>query len=74
MLVTANQDEANAHMESDDPVYSVPMPDKVLQWVERFVVTRYEPEVKRKRKRKDWVEDSEYAKREREILGRNQRH
>ena len=74
VFVTANQDEANAHMESDDPVYSVPMPDKVLQWVERFVLTHYEPEVKRKRKRKDWVEDSEYAKREREVLGRNRRH
>ncbi len=74
VFVTANQDEANAHMESDDPVYSVPMPDKVLQWVERFVITNYEPEIKRKRKRKDWVEDSEYAKREREILGRKSRH
>lgn len=71
VFVTANQDEANGHMESDDPVYSVPMPEEVRQWVERFVVTHYEPEVKRKRKRKDWVEDSEYAKREREILGRN---
>jgi hypothetical protein len=74
VFVTANQDEANAHMESDDPVFSVPMPDKVLQWVERFVVTYYQPEIKRKRKRKDWVEDSEHAKREREVLGRNQRH
>lgn len=74
VFVTANQDEANAHMESDDPVYSVPMPDKVHQWVERFVITHYQPEIKRKRKRKNWVEDSEYAKREREVLGRNRRH
>ncbi len=74
VFVTANQDEANAHMESDDPVYSVPMPDKVHQWIERFVITHYQPEIKRKRKRKDWVEDSEYAKREREILGRSRRH
>lgn len=69
-LVTVNQDEANGHMETDDLVYSVPMPDKVLQLVERFVVTYYEPEVRRKRKRKDWVEDSEYAKKEREQLDR----
>lgn len=72
-LVTANQDEANAHMESDDPVVSLPMPDEVLRWVERFVLTYYEPEIKRKRKRKDWVEDSEYAKRERRQLHRQRR-
>ena len=73
ILVTANQDEANGHMETDDPVYSVPMPDEVLQVVERFVTTYYEPEVKRKRKRKNWVEDSEYAKREREQIERLRR-
>jgi len=68
VLVTANQDEANSHMETDDQVYSVPMPDNVLQLVERFVVTYYQPEIKRKRKRENWVEESEYAKKEREEL------
>ncbi len=72
-LVSVNQDEVNAHLESDDPVFSLPMPDKVHQWVERFVLTYYQPEIKRKRKRKDWVEDSEYAKREREQLERQRR-
>jgi len=74
VLVTANQDEANSHMETDNPVYSVPMPDKVLQWVERFVVNNYVPQMKRKRKRTDWVDDTEYAKREREQLDRQRRH
>jgi hypothetical protein len=50
------------------------MPDKVLQWLERFVVNNYVPEVKRKRKRTDWVEDTEYAKREREQHDRQRRH
>lgn len=58
MLVTANQDEASAHLESDDPVFSVPMPDRVRQWVEDFVVQEYRPEVKRKRRRRDWSEES----------------
>ena len=55
-IVTADQDEAGAHLESDDPVFSVPMPDKVHQWVERFVVEHYRPEMKRKRRRRDWTE------------------
>ena len=54
VLVTANQDEASAHLESDDPVFSVPMPDQVHQWVERFVVENYRPEIKKKRRRRDW--------------------
>lgn len=74
VLVTANQEEANGHMETDDLVYSVPMPDQVLRLVERFVTTYYEPQVRRKRKRKNWVEDSEYAKREREQLDKLRRH
>ena len=56
-IVSADQDEASAHLESDDPVFSVPMPDKVHQWVERFVVEHYRPEIKRKRRRRDWTQD-----------------
>ena len=58
-VVTASQDEANAHLESDDPVYSVPMPEKIVEWVERYVVENYEPEVKKKRRRQDWTQGSE---------------
>lgn len=54
-IVTADQDEASAHLESEDPVFSVPMPDKVHQWVEQFVVEHYRPEMKRKRRRRDWT-------------------
>ena len=58
-MVTASQDEANAHMESEDLVFSVPMPARVVQWLERYVVAHYEPMVKKKRKRRDWAEESE---------------
>ena len=64
-IVTASQDEANAHLESDDPVYSVPMPEKIVEWVERYVVENYQPEVKKKRKREDWTRESENTARER---------
>jgi hypothetical protein len=58
-LVTASQDEANAHLESEDLVYSVPMPDAVIAWLERFVVDHYEPEIKKKRKRRNWAQEGE---------------
>jgi len=61
VIVTPNQDEATGHIEIDDPVYSVPMPENVHQWVERFVVENYVPETKRKRKRRNWTEDTEHA-------------
>lgn len=59
MLVTADQQEASGHMETDDRVYSVPMPEQVHQQVERFVVENYVPEQKKKRKRQQWAEESE---------------
>lgn len=59
VIVTASQDEANAHMESEDLVFSVPMPLQVVQWLERYVVAHYEPQFKKKRKRRDWAKESE---------------
>jgi len=59
--VTANQDEATGYLESDDIVLSAPMPADVRDLLERYVVSHYHPEIKKKRKRKDWLEDSLYA-------------
>ncbi|MDX1433678.1 MAG: DUF3305 domain-containing protein [Gammaproteobacteria bacterium] len=56
VLVTLNQEEANGHLETDNPVYSVPIPQPVLEWLERFVMDNYVPETKRKRKRTNWSE------------------
>ncbi len=55
-LLTLSYDEAVSHMEVDDPVYSVPMPPEIYRWVERFVLTHYVPEKKKKRKRDHWKE------------------
>ncbi|NKB76777.1 MAG: DUF3305 domain-containing protein [Gammaproteobacteria bacterium] len=63
-FVTANQDEANASMESDDMVLSIPMPIDIRELVERYVISHYSPEQKKKRKRKEWIEESQYAKRQ----------
>ena len=64
-LVTASQDEAVAHMETDDIVHSVAMPASIIESLERFVVHHYVPFVKKKRKRKEWRENSDFEKRKR---------
>lgn len=56
-LVTANYDEAGAHMEADDQVFSAPIPAEMRQWLERFVMDHYRPEPPRKRKRQNWKEE-----------------
>ena len=63
VLVSADPDEALAHMESDDLVMSVPMPPEINQWVERYVIENYVPPDKKKRKRKNWTEESRRERR-----------
>ena len=62
MLVTVNQDEATGHMESDDLVLSISMPAELCAQLERFVVDNYVPATKKKRKRRDWAQESDYGK------------
>jgi len=59
VLVSADQQEASGHMETDDRVFSVPMPEQLYLKVERFVVENYVPEEKKKRKRKQWAKESD---------------
>jgi hypothetical protein len=59
VLVTADQNEATGHMEIDDPVFSVQMPEQVHQWIERYVVENYVPAQKKKRKRRNWSEEAD---------------
>lgn len=61
-FVTANQDEATGDMEAERIVLEIGMPDEMCSVVERYVVSHYVPEIKKKRKRKDWLSESEYVK------------
>ena len=56
--VTANQDEAVGHLETDDIVLSIPMPEEIRELLEHYVVNHYRPVEKKKRKRRDWLQDS----------------
>ena len=58
ILVTASQDEAGAHLETDSLVLSAPLPADVRDKTEEFVVNNYVPQVKKKRKRRNWHQES----------------
>jgi hypothetical protein len=55
-IVTLCFDEANAYVEGDDQVESVPMPPELVQWLEHFVVDNYVPERRTRRERKAWTD------------------
>ena len=58
VLVSASYDEAAAYHESDDEVYTVPMPAELYQWLEAYVLENYTPEKKKKRKLTNWKEET----------------
>lgn len=64
-FITANQDEANGYMEADRLVLSAPMPARICDILERYVISHYRPVDKKKRKRREWADESIYAKRPR---------
>lgn len=53
-LVSLSYDEANAYMEGDETVYTVPVPAEIYRWTEAFVLDHYVPQKRTKRKRADW--------------------
>lgn len=68
--VSANHDEAGAHMEADDEVYSVPMPPEVHTVLARYVAAHHVPGRHKKRTREDWTHGEEQFARRRPRRGR----
>jgi hypothetical protein len=58
-MVTANYDEAGAHMEADDLVFSAPIPPELYLQLEAFVMQHYRPQPPVKRKRVNWTEKAD---------------
>ncbi len=54
VLTRISHYEAEAYLEAGDEVHAVPMPPEIYRWVERFVLDRYQPEIKKARKRENW--------------------
>ncbi|MBT6069912.1 MAG: DUF3305 domain-containing protein, partial [Proteobacteria bacterium] len=46
------------YMEVDTPVFDLPIPAPIYEWVEGWVLENYHPEKKHKRKRKKWVDET----------------
>ncbi|MGA7801658.1 MAG: DUF3305 domain-containing protein [Gammaproteobacteria bacterium] len=57
VVVSANYDEAGAHLEGDDTVLSVPMSPAIYRWLEQYVRENYRPQPRKTRKRKPWIEE-----------------
>lgn len=55
--VTADPDEASAHMEVDDAVFSVSIPTDIHQRLEHYVVENYVPRQTKKRQREKWTKE-----------------
>lgn len=52
VCVTASGEEAAGYSEVDDEILSLPMPNWIIDTIERFVITYYRPRQKKVRKRK----------------------
>ena len=56
-LVTADHDQGTAGVEVDDKVFIAPIPQDIYQEIERFIVENYVPVERKKRKRKNWMDN-----------------
>jgi hypothetical protein len=56
-LVTADHDQGTAGVEADDKVFIAPIPQDIYQEIERFIVEHYVPAERKKRRRKNWMEN-----------------
>lgn len=58
LCVTVDYDEALAFAETDDLTLSAPIPPQLYRYMEDFVLTHYRPVPFKKRKRRNWAEES----------------
>ncbi|MFK7995485.1 MAG: DUF3305 domain-containing protein [Granulosicoccus sp.] len=56
-VVTVDYDDASAAAETDSPVLSAPIPSELYRYMERFVLTHYQPQEFKKRKRRNWSDE-----------------
>lgn len=54
LLLTVDYDEAASYMETGEDVFNTTLPEELCLWLERFVLTHYQPEKRKKRRREKW--------------------
>lgn len=57
-IATLSFDEAHAYFEGNEEVYEMAIPPELYVWVEAFIIDNYFPEKKKKRKLKNWDNQS----------------
>lgn len=57
VLLTVDFDEAASYMEASEKVLDAPLPDVLCVWLERFVLSHYQPQQPKKRRRKRWQDN-----------------
>ena len=45
-------------METDSPIFNLPIPGEIQLWVGQYVLDNYRPVEKKKRKRQRWQQDA----------------
>lgn len=58
LLVTVSYDEMASYVEVDTPVFDLPIPPPIYEWVEGWVLENYQPQKKHKRVRKEWADET----------------
>jgi hypothetical protein len=56
LIISADYDEAAAHMETNAKVFATPIPPEVYRWLEDYVLAHYVPRDPKKRERQKWVD------------------
>lgn len=59
LMLSVDFDEAAAYMEAAEPIYEAPLADELCVWLERYVMTHYQPQKLKKRKRRRWTDETE---------------
>ena len=58
LLTTLSYDEMASYIEVDTPVFDLPIPPPIYEWVEAWVLENYQPQQKKKRTRQKWADES----------------
>lgn len=58
LLVTLSYSEMSSYVEVDTPVFDLPIPAPIHDWVEAWVLENYQPEKKHKRARQKWADET----------------
>lgn len=57
LVISADYNEAAAHMETNAKVLTTPIPPEVYRWLEEYVLNNYVPQEPKKRQRQKWTDN-----------------